>query len=172
MKKVLTPSPKPVGVMPTSRDICCPAKLTFIRSMELMNVSTAMGSSSRHTVRRYRGSVTGNSERRARRAAVDHDALTGDVTRMLAAQQRHQRTDVPGITEAPGRDLVSLHEPGDFDVVAGAIALCRCCELVMYRRGVEHAREHGVQGDVVRCHAPGHGARIVHKRGARCPAED
>lgn len=52
MKKVLTPSPKVLGESPTDCDMSWPAKLTFIRSTALMNVSTAMGSSNRHTVRR------------------------------------------------------------------------------------------------------------------------
>ena len=47
-----------VGVSPTSRDICCAAKLTFIRSIELMKVRIAMGSSRRHTVLRYTASFT------------------------------------------------------------------------------------------------------------------
>ena len=51
-KNVLTPRPNVVGESPTDRDMGWPAKLTFIRSMALMKVRIAMGSSSRHTVRR------------------------------------------------------------------------------------------------------------------------
>src|SRR6188768_3080250 len=171
MKKALTPRPKPVGVIPTSRDICCPAKLTFIRSMELMNVSTAMGSS-RHTVLRYRGSVTRASESGARGGAVDHDALTRDVSRVLAAKHSHQRADVAGITEAPGRNLVGLDELRDLDIVSGAIALCSGGELVVHRCRVEHARQHGVEGHIVRRHAPCDGTGVVHQRGPGCATEN
>ena len=38
MKNVLTPTPNAVGVNPTSSDICLAAKLTFMRSIALMNV--------------------------------------------------------------------------------------------------------------------------------------
>ena len=86
-------------------------------------------------------------------ASINQDVLTGDETRMLAAQKRAGLAKLIGVTKALGRCHFFAGFSQGFDALTGFGS--RPCQGGFQSVGVKRPRQEVVDGDVITCQSRG-----------------